>query len=76
MNTQKLKTERKLTVCSFNGSSCGGYKETSEIRLRGQWLKDMGFESGQVITVTCKNRELIIRTDGLRKHHQPGKKIK
>ena len=36
------------------------YKETPAIMLKGQWLKELGFDIGTSITVTCENGKLII----------------
>ena len=76
MNMQHPKNPRKMTVCSFSAKSSIGYTDFSELRLRGKWLKDMGFESGQVVTIVlCNHRELIIRTDGTRKYNERGERV-
>lgn len=36
------------------------YKATPTIMLKGQWLKEAGFDSGMAITVTCEDGKLII----------------
>lgn len=36
------------------------YKSTPAIMLKGQWLKDLGFEPGQHINVVCENGQLVI----------------
>ncbi len=58
-----------MTVCNFGGNRSIGIETFSELRLRGKWLKEAGFEGGQVVTIECNPRELIIRTDGTRKHN-------
>lgn len=36
------------------------YKATPTIMLKGQWLKEAGFNIGDSITVTCEDGKLII----------------
>ena len=36
------------------------YKSTPTIMLKGQWLKEAGFDCGTSITVTCEDGKLII----------------
>ena len=36
------------------------YKDTPTIILKGEWLKDAGFDIGDSITVTCEDGKLII----------------
>jgi len=60
---------RKMTVCNFGGNRSIGMETFSELRLRGKWLKDAGFKGGHVVTIECNPQELIIRTDGTRKHN-------
>lgn len=36
------------------------YKSTPTIMLKGQWLKELGFDSGTSITVKCEDGKLII----------------
>lgn len=51
--------KRKLKVYESTGYN---YKPTSAIILKGEWLKNCGFESGSNIEVECNNEgELIIR---------------
>ena len=75
MNASQTSKPRKMTVCSFSGKNSAGYQDFSEIRLRGKWLRDMGFESGVVVTIQCNPRELIIRTDGTRKYNERGERV-
>ena len=53
----KNKKTRSLKVCAQSGYN---YKDTPAIMLKGQWLKEMGFEIGTAVTVTCENGKLII----------------
>ena len=39
------------------------YKETPVIHLQGQWLKEIGFESGRFIQVKCEEGKLVITLD-------------
>jgi hypothetical protein len=36
------------------------YKSTPTIMLKGQWLRDLGFEEGTPITVECAGGKLVI----------------
>ncbi len=36
------------------------YKPTPTITLKGQWLKELGFEIGEGIVVKCEEGKLII----------------
>lgn len=49
---RKQKDLRKLKVYSQNGYN---YKDTPTIQLKGQWLKDLGFDSNTPIAVQCEN---------------------
>jgi len=42
------------------GQSGYKYRETPAILLKGQWLKEAGFEIGDYISVTLENGKLII----------------
>ncbi len=46
-----------MKVCAQSGYN---YKDTPTIQLKGQWLKEMGFDIGLAVTVTCENGKLII----------------
>ena len=52
-----LKKFRNMKVCEQSGYN---YKATPTITLKGQWLKDAGFDIGDSITVTCEDGKLII----------------
>ena len=51
---------RKLKVVSESGRD---YKPTPAIRLKGQWLKLVGFQIGDYIFVRCEEGRLIIEPD-------------
>lgn len=42
------------------------YKPTPAIILKGQWLKELGFEIGDYVSVSCENGKLIITPDAER----------
>lgn len=52
-----FKKSRNMKVCEQSGYK---YKATPTIILKGQWLKDAGFDIGDSITVTCGGGKLII----------------
>lgn len=58
----EIKT-RNLKVCEQSGYK---YKATPTITLKGQWLKEAGFEIGDYITVTVEDGKLIIAPDAER----------
>ena len=45
------------------GMSGYNYKSTPTIMLKGQWLKELGFEIGGYVTVSCENGRLVITPD-------------
>ena len=53
----KSKSKRKLKV--YNQSSNGKYNVPAII-LKGEWLKQLGFDIATPIIVTCENDKLII----------------
>lgn len=48
------------------GQSGYKYRETPTIMLKGQWLKEAGFDIGDYISVTCEDGKLIIAQDAER----------
>lgn len=48
---------RELKVYEQSGYQ---YKRMPVIMLKGQWLKDLGFDSGDKIRVVCSNGRLVI----------------
>ena len=58
------KKSRNMTVY-YQYSRWDKKDKVPTIRLKGQWLKDLGFDVGDPITVTCEEGKLIItpRTD-------------
>ena len=51
------KKERKMKVYSQSGYK---YKDTPTIILKGDWLRDCGFEPGTQIIVECNGGKLVI----------------
>ena len=57
MKNQKIRSMKVHEQSGYN------YKATPTIILKGQWLKEMGFEIGDYITVSCEEGKLIITPD-------------
>ena len=57
MKNQKIRSMKVHEQSGYN------YKATPTIILQGQWLKEMGFEIGDYITVSCEDGKLIITPD-------------
>ena len=56
--------ENKKRTLRVYGTSGYNYKETPTIMLKGQWLKEFGFEPGQYFEVQCEDGKLTItKTD-------------
>lgn len=52
MKNQKIRSMKVHEQSGYN------YKATPTIILKGQWLKEMGFEIGDYITVSCEDATL------------------
>ena len=50
---------------SMKGHETSGYryKPTLAILLKGQWLKELGFEIGGYVSISCENGRLVITPD-------------
>lgn len=57
------KKERNIKVYCTSGYQ---YRDTPTIMLKGQWLKEAGFEIGDYITVKCEDGRLVIAQDAER----------
>ena len=57
MKNQKIRSMKVHEQSGYN------YKATPTIILKGQWLKEMGFEIGDYISVSCEDGKLIITPD-------------
>lgn len=53
----KFKQYRNMKVYEQSGYR---YKSTPTIMLKGQWLRDLGFEEGTPIMVECAGGKLVI----------------
>ena len=51
------KSVRNMKVCGQSGYQ---YKTIPSIMLKGQWLKDWGFEIDDAIVVKCEDGKLVI----------------
>lgn len=60
---QKMKEYRNIKVYEQSGYR---YKSTPTITLKGQWLKELGFDIGDPVLVKCENGKLIITPDAER----------
>jgi len=54
---KRYKEYRNMKVYEQSGYS---YKPTPAIMLKGQWLRELGFEEGAPITVRCEGGRLTI----------------
>lgn len=54
---EKQKNIRNLKVCEKSGYN---YRGTPTITLKGQWLRELGFDSNTPIAVQCENGKLTI----------------
>lgn len=52
-----IKKSRQMKVYGQSGYH---YKSTPAIMLKGHWLKELGFEIGDYISVSCENGKLVI----------------
>ncbi len=57
---KKFKERRNMKIYGMSGYK---YKSTPTIMLKGQWLKELGFEIGGYVTVSCENGKLVITPD-------------
>lgn len=61
MQNQNPKNQRRLKVYkSLRSNSVNRYVSEPEIRLKGKWLKELGFVPGQNISVKHENNCLTI----------------
>lgn len=57
------KKTRNIKVCRQPGYN---RKPAPEIKLSGQWLKEIGFEIGSLVKVECEDGRLVISLDAER----------
>ena len=55
--------KRSIKVISQSGYK---YRETPTIMLKGQWLKELGFDIGDYVSISCENGKLVITPDAER----------
>ena len=55
--------KRRIKVYGQSGYK---YQETPTIMLKGMWLKELGFDIGDYISVTCEDGRLVITPDAER----------
>lgn len=55
-----FKRFRSMKVHELGGYQ---YKPTPTIVLKGQWLKELGFDIGDYISVSCEDGKLVITPD-------------
>lgn len=58
-----FKKTRNIKVCEQSGHN---YKPTPAITLKGQWLKEAGFDIGALVQVQCEDGKLVILLDKVR----------
>lgn len=52
-----FKKTRNMKVYGMSGYR---YRSTPTIQLKGEWLKEIGFDIGDYISITCENGKLVI----------------
>lgn len=52
-------TERQLTIYRQRGT-----EESPSLVIQGQWFKQLGFEVGDLVSVSSENNQLIIKKVG------------
>ena len=57
---KRFKERRNMKIYGMSGYN---YKSTPTIMLKGQWLKELGFEIGGYVTASCENDKLVITPD-------------
>lgn len=57
-----MKNQRNRSM-KVHAQSGYNYKATPTIILKGNWLRELGFEIGDYITVSCEDGKLIITPD-------------
>lgn len=54
---------KKSRSVKVYGQSGYNYKTVPAIMLKGQWLKELGFDIGDYISISCENGKLVITPD-------------
>lgn len=55
-----MQKSRNMKVYGMSGYK---YRATPTIMLKGQWLKELGFDIGSYVLVSCENGKLVITPD-------------
>ena len=55
-----MQKSRNMKVYGMSGYK---YRATPTIMLKGQWLKELGFDIGSYVSVSCENGKLVITPD-------------
>ncbi|MCR5367875.1 SymE family type I addiction module toxin [Eubacterium sp.] len=58
-----FKKTRNMKVYGMSGYR---YRSTPTIQLKGEWLKEIGFDIGDYISITCENGRRVITPDAER----------
>lgn len=58
-----MQKSRNMKVYGMSGYK---YKAMPTIMLKGQWLKELGFDIGAYVSVSCENGRLVITPDAER----------
>ena len=58
-----FKKTRNMKVYGMSGYR---YRSPLTIQLKGEWLKEIGFDIGDYISITCENGKLVITPDAER----------
>jgi len=56
----KQKTVRSLKIYEQSGYN---YKGTPTIMLKGNWLRELGFNAGDYVSIACEDGKLVITPD-------------
>ena len=56
----QMQKSRNMKVYGMSGYK---YRATPTIMLKGQWLKELGFDIGSYVSVSCENGKLLITPD-------------
>ena len=54
------KKNRSIKVYGMSGYK---YQSTPTIMLKGNWLRELGFDIGDYISISCENGKLVITPD-------------
>ena len=54
----EYKKERRYTVTEYFDYE--SKRSRPALRIRGDWLRDLGFDAGKKVIVTCENSKLTV----------------